>query len=161
MFEEMIALGVKEFINMGRSGGLRSYGIFLCESSLIEEGTSRHYVSEDPFGRHVYPDEELTARLGDSLKRAGIGFEKAPNWTTDAVFRETMEKATRYRDNGIATVDMEASALFTVAKFRGVKIASAFVVSDVLGKRWESYRHKPFVKDSLTNLTNAVVDCFS
>lgn len=39
---------------------------------------------------------------------------------------------------GILTVEMEASALFSVARFRGVDIAAVFVVSDLVHREdWE------------------------
>ena len=34
-----------------------------------------------------------------------------PTWTTDAPYRETVEEITRYRGEGILTVEMEAAAL--------------------------------------------------
>ena len=55
---------------------------------------------------------------------------------------------------------MESSALFTVAKIRKVKIASAFVVSDVLGEeKWDPQFGKKHVKVNLHALLDAAVDC--
>ena len=42
------------------------------------------------------------------------------SWTIDAPYRETVAEIRRYRQEGVATVDMEASALFAVAAYRGV-----------------------------------------
>lgn len=164
MLEEMIVLGVKEFISMGRAGGLKNYGFFLCEKALIEEGTSRHYVLNDPFDTYAYPDKELTDRLGEFFTRNDIEYERAANWTIDIPFGETKPKIEAYREQGIATVDMEASALFTVAGIREAKIASAFLASDVFSEGgWEGKgrRDKESVKKDLKKLTDAVVDCFS
>jgi len=37
--------------------------------------------------------------------------------------------------------------------------ASAFVVSDVLGKKWEPNFHKPEVRETLNKLVDAGVEC--
>jgi len=40
--------------------------------------------------------------------------EVGPGWTIDAPYRETAEEIVAYREEGNLTVDMEASAIFTV-----------------------------------------------
>lgn len=58
-------------------------------------------------------------------------------WTTDASFRETEDKVREYSSRGILGVEMEASALMSVAKFRDVDLAVALAVSDELYKeKW-------------------------
>ena len=58
-------------------------------------------------------------------------------WTTDAPFRETFKKVMAYQQAGLLAVDMETSALFAVASFRGIRMAVALVVSDDLSSlRW-------------------------
>ena len=54
---------------------------------------------------------------------------------------------------------MEASALFTVAKFRKVKIAAAFVVSDLLDKKWLPNFHRFDVKKTQNKLIDSAVEC--
>ena len=54
---------------------------------------------------------------------------------------------------------MEISALFVVAKYRKVKIANAFVVSDILGKTWEPKFHEFNIKRALNKLLDAAVEC--
>jgi uridine phosphorylase len=154
--EELISLEAKEFVNIGLAGGLQKQGFFLCEKALRDEGTSYHYI---PHGDFSYPDEKLTEKLGRSLKKLDIKYEKAPTWTIDAPYRETKAEISEYKNKGIATVEMEASALFAVAKFRKVKIASAFVVSDVLGEKWEPKFHKIDVQKGLTKLFEAALEC--
>jgi uridine phosphorylase len=62
-------------------------------------------------------------------------------WTTDALYRETAAKVTRRRDEGCLTVEMEAAALFAVARFRGVPLAQVlYGGDDVSGAEWDS-RH--------------------
>ena len=158
VFEEMIALGGKEFLNIGTAGGLYREGVFLCEKALRDEGTSHHYL---PYGKFEYPDKKLTEKLGKCLEKHRIPYFRGTTWTIDAPYRETKAEVERYSKQGISTVEMEASALFAVAKYRQVKIASAFVVSDVLGKKWESKFHRFDIKRTLNRLIDSAIDCFS
>jgi len=54
---------------------------------------------------------------------------------------------------------MEASALFAVSKLRGIKIASMFVVSDVLGKKWDPKFHKKNMHMTVNKLIDVSIDC--
>lgn len=156
IFEEMIAMGAKEFVNIGTAGGLQKEGVFLCSRAVRDEGTSSHYVQH---GKYAYPDKGLTERLARALEERGTKYELAPTWTIDAPYRETRREVEHYHREGIATVEMEASALFTVAKLRKVKIASAFVVSDVLEKKWEPMFHQINMKRELNRLVDTAIFC--
>ena len=55
---------------------------------------------------------------------------------------------------------MESSALFTVAQIRKVKIASAFVVSDVLGEdKWDPQFDTKYVNQKLNQLFDVALEC--
>ncbi len=156
VFESLIALGGKEFLNIGFAGGLHKEGFFLCKKALRDEGTSYHYVSQGDFS---YPDNKLTDKLGRTMMKMGIRYEDCISWTIDAPFRETKAEIEKYSKEGISTVEMETSALFAVATLRKVKIASAFVVSDVLRKdKWEYKYHKFNVKKSIDKLFDVAVE---
>ena len=156
VIEELIASGGKVFLNIGLAGGLQDEGVFLCTKALRDEGTSYHYL---PHGKFTFPEKKLTERLRRSMEKHNIKYSKAITWTIDAPYRETKAEIEHYRKRGIATVEMEASALFAVAKLRKVRIASAFVVSDVLLKKWEPKFHTINVKQTLNKLIDASMDC--
>jgi len=157
LLEELIAMGGKEFINMGTAGGLVNNGIFLCNKALRDEGTSHHYIAD---GIYSYPNKELTNKLKKSLIKSGLKFNIGPTWTIDAPYRKTKKEVIYYKKEGILTVEMEASALFAVAKLRGVKIASVFVVSDVLGnEKWDSQFHKLDLTKNLNKVLDVAIDC--
>ena len=161
LLEELILLGVKEFINVGIAGGLKTAGNFLCIRAIRDEGTSIHYV---PHRKYTYPDKTLTKKFKKCLEKRKINFSESTNWTIGAPpFRETIAEVEYYKKHGVSTVDLETSALFTVAKLKKVKIAAAFTVSDILKEDWENlYADKPeIVKRNLINLVKAAIDCFS
>jgi uridine phosphorylase len=154
--EELIAHGAKEFINMGIAGGLSETGVFLCDKAVRDEGVSHHYL---PHGMYSYPDELLSKKLTRSLEKIGIDYQIGSTWTIDVPYRETKTEIAHYKKKGIKTVEMEASALFAVAKIRGAKMASVFVVSDVLGEKWEPQFHKLNLKRTLNKLVDASINC--
>ncbi|RLG12446.1 hypothetical protein DRN73_02560 [Candidatus Pacearchaeota archaeon] len=157
--EELIALGAKEFINMGSAGGLIDRGVFLCNKAVRDEGTSHHYISDSIYS---YPDKSLTNKLSKSLDKFGIQYTIGASWTIDAPYRETKKEIAHYRKKGIYTVEMEAASLFALGKFRRVKVASVFAVSDVLGdKKWDPQFHKFDFKRTLNKLLDVSLDCLS
>src|SRR3984957_4844163 len=132
--EELSARGAELFIGVGTVGAIDERlavgDLVVCSAALRDEGTSYHYAPPEPFAA---PDPGLAARLRAALPDAVYG----PSWTTDAPYRETAEEVAKYRADGIVTVEMEASCLFTVAAAVGVPAAAAFTVSDVLhGGQW-------------------------
>ncbi len=160
ILEELIAWGVKEFISMGMAGSLRKDlppgALVLCTSAYRDEGTSHHYL---PSGEPALPDPALTSALGKALRARGLAFAEGPTWTTDAIYRETPLEVVNYRDLGALVVEMEASALFTIAKFRGVKIASCFSVSDTLAElEWRPEFHSDTTQEGLEKLFAAAFD---
>ncbi|MGV8151491.1 MAG: nucleoside phosphorylase [Candidatus Nanoarchaeia archaeon] len=156
LLEELIAVGGKEFLSLGTAGGLQKQGVFLCNKALRDEGTSYHYI---PHGNYSFPDKNLTTKLGKAINKTGLIFEPAASWTIDAPYRETKAEIKKYKKQGIATVEMEASALFAVAKYRKVKIASAFVVSDILGEKWNPLFHTLNLKRTLRKLIDSGIEC--
>jgi|SRR3989344_5951986 len=155
--EEMIACGTREFINMGTAGGLSETGVFVCNKAVRDEGTSHHYL---PDSIYVEPNEKLTKNLTRSLDKLGIKYQIGATWTIDAPYRETKREIAHYRKSGVKTVEMEAAALFSVAKIRGAKITAVFAVSDVLGEKWDPQFHKINLKKTLNKLVDVCIDCF-
>jgi len=133
------ALGAEACIFIGSSGaltdGFRSGDVVLPVRAVRDEGTSFHY---DVPGRYAFPDSGLVDAVRNALRRKGIRFREGTTWTTDGVYREIPSKIRRLKDEGCLTVDMEASALFAVARHYGRKIAGIFLASDsVSGASWK------------------------
>ena len=141
--EELIAFGIKRFVNIGAAGGLQQNmnigDIVICDRAIRDEGASHHYL---PAEKYALPCPELTERLCTAFERKGIQYVKGTSWTTDAPYRETIEELRQYRADGVATVEMEASALFAVGAYRGVSVSSIFTISDILSEEdWNQGYH--------------------
>jgi uridine phosphorylase len=159
MLEELIAWGVKEFVSMGTAGSLRTDlppgSLVVCTSAFRDEGTSRHYQDND---ERSFPDPELTARLETALLSNAMAFVKGPSWTIDAIYRETSMEVLEFREKGALVVEMEASALFSIAAFRKVPLAACFTVSDTLAElKWRPEFHTETTQEGLERLFHAAV----
>jgi uridine phosphorylase len=149
--EELGSLGVTQFLILGIAGGLDpalSLGdLVLCTRAVRDEGTSHHYL---PDSVYAYPDRKLTRSLQTIIEQLGIACAMGPTWTIDAPYRETLEEVRIYRNAGVLTVEMEASALFAAAKRRGAEAAAVFAVSDKLADEgWSGVtrdRARPYSK---------------
>lgn len=131
--EKMIALGAQRIWTVGWCGSLqpnlRIGDLVMPSTALSEEGTSHHY----PIGENVpSTDEELGQILGEALAKQKQSFVRGPVWTTDAPYRETPLKVKAYQERDILAVEMEMSALMTLAIYRAVKLSGLLVVSDEL-----------------------------
>jgi len=150
--EKLIALGSRRIIVLGTCGALAKSlaigDIILPVSSVSEEGTSGHYpLSEEPFASAT-----LGERLRSALEHRDIPTTSGKIWTTDAPYRETRKKIMAYTAAGMLAVDMEFSALVTVARFRKIQLAAVMVVSDIVcGDQWLSgFSSKIFKKQCQT-----------
>lgn len=158
--EELIAIGVKNVISLGAAGGIQQDlnpgDIIICERAIRDEGTSHHYVAAEKF---AHASADLTNRLIESVKKKGVSIRKGSSWTTDAPYRETIEELTRYRKEGVLTVEMEAAALFTVAAYRHVNVSSVFAISDVLNEDgWHQSYYSEEKIDGLQQIFNAALE---
>jgi uridine phosphorylase len=150
VLEELVAWGVRRVVSVGTAGTLQPRlgpgDVVVCTSAIRDEGTSHHYL---PPGQLVEPAARLTAALAATLRARGLEVVEGRSWTTDAPYRETAAEIRRYREEGVLTVEMEAAALFAVARHRGVEVATALVVSDRLGEAWEPHFHAEATAGSL------------
>lgn len=139
LLEEVIAIGCRYFIVCGGAGALDkelTLGHFVVvSSSLRDEGTSFHYL---PPSRQIEADPEARRTLEAVLTSRQAPFVSGVTWTTDAPYRETPNKIAARRDEGCLTVEMEASALAAIARFRGVPLAQVVYCGDDLsGSSWD------------------------
>jgi uridine phosphorylase len=160
VLEDLIAVGVRRILSIGIAGCLQpdiDFGeLVLCTAALRDGGVSHHYL---PAARFAHPAPGLTDMLRVALRERGLSAREGPTWTIDAVYRETIDEARAYQAEAIATVEMEAAALFAVAACRGVEVASAFVVSDHLlaAEQWISQISSDRVNASLERLLEVSV----
>ncbi len=139
LFETLIAIGCTTTIAVGSSGGLVAEHppgmVVVPDAAIRDEGVSYHYA---PPARLAHPDPGLQTALRGAFADAGIAATTGHVWTTDAFFRETPTKVAARVSEGAIAVDMEASALATIASFRGTRHGHAVYMADTLhGDEWD------------------------
>ena len=144
VLETLIAWGIRKILFLGWCGSISAEAkigdIIVPTSAIIDEGTSGHYQEDgNPMS---FPSESMVANLRAALDQKCFKYHHGPVWTTDAIYRETREKVENYQRQDVIGVEMEISALFTVAKYRKVDIGAIVVVSDELA----SFKWRPGFK---------------
>ncbi len=148
VLEEMAARGVRDCITFGACGSLRGDlpigSVVVPAFAYPDDGTSRHYGAP----RRPRPDPGLVAVLREACHRSGIPYREGGVWTTDAPYRESRSMARALTSRGVVAVEMEAAAVYAVARHRGVRAASLMVVSDELGgEGWNpGFWHPTFLR---------------
>jgi purine-nucleoside phosphorylase len=149
MLETLIAWGARRIIFLGWCGAVSKQAkigdIILPTSALVDEGTSRNYAVPD--NGQSKPASVLVSLIEQVLENNRVDFHSGKIWTTDAVYRETRAKVENYQAQGVMAVEMEVSALFSVAQFRQVELGAMLVVSDELSSlKWRpGFRDQRFV----------------
>ncbi|MCK5448385.1 MAG: hypothetical protein KAJ43_09580 [Gemmatimonadetes bacterium] len=136
LLEELIELGFQRFVVFGTAGypanggGAAPFGqIVVPDRAYVYEGTSSHYGTSGSF---VPVDWGLRSKLTAMLRNAGIAYVEGSAATTDALYRETPEFIRELVSRGVRAVEMELSALLSVARFRERELAAVFCISDLI-----------------------------
>jgi uridine phosphorylase len=156
--EKLIALGAKKVYLFGWCGSMAeslSIGDLLIPTSARRgEGTSAYYVPDS----QPSPSLALTETLGHQLDSKSLAWSEGCVWSTDAPYREKKSYLKElHEEYGVSAVDMEHSALCSVAFFRNIQFAALLLVSDeVWGKNW-----KPgYSKQEFKTRSRMLIDIF-
>ena len=154
---------MKEFVSLGYAGTIQKHinigDTVVCERAVRDEGTSYHYIRNE---KYAHATDVMTNRIKEALAGQKRKFSVGTSWTTDAPYRETKLEVERYQSEGVATVDMEASALFALARYRNVSIGAMFTISDSIADlKWKPHFHFLRVKRGLRKLFPVAVEALS
>ena len=148
--EKLIALGSRRLILVGWCGAVSNSlhigDILVPSSSLSGEGTSQYYPLESP----AVPHSGFLLKVSDLFEKKGIAVKSGCVWSTDAIFRENRSDLSQLnQENGVVAIDMEFSALCSVACFRQIEFCAVLIVSDELYRdSWHpGFSNKSFLKN--------------
>lgn len=156
--EELIRLGAKTLVRVGTSGiisrAVMPGELIVATSSVPQDGTTRMYLKGAPYAPTA--SFELTRALADSAgKRAGkvhVGLIQ----TEDAFYATDPGDVALLESRGVLAVEMEASALFTLGKLRGVDTACALVASNYIGD--PEFVDPEVLKRSVSTMTEVTLE---
>jgi uridine phosphorylase len=132
--EELANIGVTAFIRVGSTGALQPHietgDIVVNVATMRTDGTTRFYVDD---GFPAVADHFLTRALIEAARalqperkyRLHIGL----NASSDAFYGETPAVVARWQEHRLLNVEMESSAIFTIAHLRGLRAAMVCGVS--------------------------------
>jgi uridine phosphorylase len=160
--EELIELGVKNFISVGMAGSLSPQFIpgdmVAVEKAYGEDGVSHFYHEKKSF---VPCDKESMYAWQTFLQKQGkVSFPEAAAWSHSAFFQgETRESLVKVTKKGCSTVDMEASLLYSIGEYKKVSTLALFVISDSLANlTWDIHMRDPIVKGNLLMLAELALE---
>lgn len=138
VLEKLIALGASSITLVSCCGAvdnrLKVGDTVVADSGIVGEGLSAYYGGND----RAVPSEMILLELRQLLQRLQMPWQEGAIWTTDAPYRESrLRLAQLQRQDQVIGVDMEFSALCSIAAFRGIDFGGVFIVSDELwGEQW-------------------------
>ncbi|AGB33261.1 uridine phosphorylase [Natrinema pellirubrum DSM 15624] len=119
--EELANVGVETFLRVGTTGALQS-GIeigdmIVATGAAKNEGTSKRYEAvEYP----AVPDYDALSALVDSAEANGEAVHVGPIASDDAYYAETDDAVDDWEAAGLLAVEMEAAAVFSLARRKGL-----------------------------------------
>lgn len=132
--EELARLGVRRLLRVGTCGGLSpalSLGdLVLALSAVPADGTTSRYLGGEPHAPTA--DWDLLHGAVHAAKELGRRVHVGPVASTDVFYEPDPQRNHRWAQRGVLAVEMEASALFTIAALRGLAAGCLLVVSDLI-----------------------------
>ena len=123
--------GATKFIYFGSCGILDEEK---CKDKIIvpseayrDEGFSYHFERADNFIK-VSKSKELA----EILSALQVNYVVGKTWTTDAIYRETLNNKNARKDEGCICVEMECSGLQAVCNYRHLDLYQFFFGGDLL-----------------------------
>ena len=119
--EELAAVGVETFVRVGTTGALQS-GVEIGDTIVAtgaakDEGTTGRY--EDSAVPAV-PEYRTLSALVEASEARSAPVHVGPIATDDAFYAETDDYVERWNEAGLLCVEMEAAAIFTLARRKGL-----------------------------------------
>lgn len=133
--EELAKVGAQVFIRIGTCGALKKEiepgNLIIPSKALRQEGTTKEYVGDD---YEAWPDKEILQALKNSASCLNFQYFVGVNRTHDAFYEPTenflrLMDLPEYKKGELVSSEMECSAVFTVARLRGLKAGAVLAVN--------------------------------
>jgi len=133
--EELAAVGVDTLLRVGTTGALQA-GIeigdmVVATGAAKDEGTTKRY---EDVAVPAVPDYEVLSSLVDVAEDNDETVHVGPIATDDAFYAETEAYVDAWEAAGLLAVEMEAAALFTLARRKGLRAGAICTVDGNLAE---------------------------
>jgi uridine phosphorylase len=119
--EELERVGVETVMRVGTTGALQREieigDMIVATGAAKDEGTTKRYESVTV---PAVPDYQVLSALVESAETKDEEIHVGPIASDDAFYAETDEYVQRWEDAGVLSVEMEAAAVFTLARRKGM-----------------------------------------
>lgn len=127
--EELHEVGVETVVRVGTTGALQSDieigDMVVATGAAKNEGTSKRYEDvEYP----AVPDYGVLSALVDSAEENDESVHVGPIASDDAFYAETDEHVADWEEANLLSVEMEAAAVFSLARRRGMRAGAICTV---------------------------------
>jgi uridine phosphorylase len=127
--EELANVGVETFLRVGTTGalqrGIEIGDMVVATGAAKDEGTTGRYESDT---YPAVPDYEVVSALVDSAEANDEDVHVGAIASDDAFYAETDEYVTDWEEAGLLAVEMEAAAIFTLARRKGLRAGAICTV---------------------------------
>jgi DeoD family purine-nucleoside phosphorylase len=133
--EELIQLGARNLLRVGTCGGyhpdLQLGDLVIATSATPQDGTVSSLTQGVPYAPAAHFD--LVHAAYHAAESAGRRAFTGPIVSSDLFYDPEEDPAELWNNLGVLAVEMEASAIFTIAAMHGVKAGCVLTVSDTIG----------------------------
>lgn len=133
--EELVRLGAETLVRVGTSGivspAVDPTDLIVASASVPMDGTTRQYLRGAAYAPAA--DFAVTRALVEAGEAAGRAPHVGLIQTEDAFYATAPEDVPALAERGVLALEMEASALFLLARLRGVRAGCALVASNRIG----------------------------
>ena len=127
--EELANVGVETFIRVGTIGGLQANievgDVIVATGAAKDEGTTRRYEADTV---PAVPDFGVLSSLVDAAESREEPVHVGPIASDDAFYAETDEYVDAWEAAGLLGVEMEAAAVFSLARRKGLRAGAICTV---------------------------------
>ncbi len=108
----------------------------ISKNAIVSDGTSKEYSNE----LSVEPSKLLLDLTEEIFKRKNHGSKKSCVWTTDALYRESIEKMKYWKKNGAECVNLETGTFYSVSKELDIEsIYFGFILDLIHTDEWSGW----------------------
>jgi uridine phosphorylase len=138
--EELKVLGLRYAIGIGAYGSfsekLHIDDFVIAKNAIVSDGTSKEYSNE----LSAEPSKVLLDLTEEIFKRKNRGSKKSCVWTTDALYRESIEKMKNWKKNGAECVNLETGTFYSVSKELDIEsIYFGFILDLIHTDEWTGW----------------------
>ena len=159
VLEELIQLDAKVVVRVGTCGSLKPEleptDLVIAQGSLPFDGTTRTLLGDGP--AVPLPSWRVLRSSVDTAEREGVKHHVALLASSDNYYAPQWLREQRI-SRGAKAVEMEASAIFTIAMLRGIEAGCVCTVSNYVGDK--THQPEDVLRRGVDTMTRVALETF-